>query len=523
MLLIDVASTSADVGSTSARLAKIARIAELLTTAGRSGDARPVAVVVSWLSGDLPQRQIGVGWAALRSLPEPAEEPTLTVAAVDSAFTEIGAVAGKGSQARRAALLADVFSAATDVEQTFLRKLLGGELRQGALAGVMADAVARAAGVPAATVRRAAMLGGDLPAVAAAALTGGEAALTGFTLQVGRPVGPMLAQTAGGVAEALDKLGGKAVFEAKLDGARVQIHRAGDDVSIYTRSLDDVTARLPEVVEATLALPVKDLIADGEAIALRADGRPHRFQVTASRFGRGGGRGGKDRSVDIAAARAAQPLSVFFFDILHLDGVDLLDDPAEERLSALDAIVPADQRVDRLTTSDAADAQRFLDLTLAAGHEGVMAKSPSAPYEAGRRGAGWLKVKPVHTLDLVVLAVEWGSGRRTGKLSNIHLGARDPATGEFVMLGKTFKGMTDEMLDWQTARFTALADGPTDGWVVKVRPEQVVEIAFDGVQTSSRYPGGMALRFARVLRYRDDKSPAEADTIDTVRAFHERG
>jgi DNA ligase 1 len=522
VLLSDVAATSAEVGSTSARLAKIARIADLLTNAGGSGDPRPVAVVVSWLSGDLPQRQIGVGWAALRSLPAPADEPALTVAAVDEAFTEIGAVVGKGSQARRAALLADVFSAATDVEQTFLRRLLGGELRQGALAGVMADAVAKAAGVPAATVRRAAMLGGDLPGVAAAALTGGAAALAEFTLRVGRPVGPMLAQTATGVAEALEKLGGAAIFEAKLDGARVQIHRAGDDVAIYTRSLDDVTARLPEVVEATLALPVKALIADGEAIALRPDGRPHRFQVTASRFGRGGGRGGKDRSVDIDAARAAQPLSVFFFDLLHLDGVDLLDEPADKRLSALDAIVPPNQRVDRLTTSDAAQAQRFLERTLAAGHEGVMAKASSAPYEAGRRGAGWLKVKPVHTLDLVVLAVEWGSGRRTGKLSNIHLGARDPDTGGFVMLGKTFKGMTDAMLDWQTSRFTELADGPTDGWVVTVRPEQVVEIAFDGIQTSSRYPGGMALRFARVLRYRDDKSPAEADTIDTVRAFYER-
>jgi DNA ligase 1 len=521
--LIDVATGSADVSGSSARLAKIARIADLLTTAGEGGEARPVAVVVSWLSGDLPQRQIGVGWAALRSLPEPAPAPTLTVAAVDTAFTEIGGVTGKGSQARRAALVADLFAAATDIEQTFLRRLLGGELRQGALAGVMADAVAKAAGIPAAAVRRAAMLGGDLPAVAAAALTGGEAALSDFTLRVGRPVGPMLAQTATGVSEALEKLGGEAVFEAKLDGARVQIHRAGDDVSIYTRSLDDVTARLPEVVEATLALPVKEMIADGEAIALRADGRPHRFQVTASRFGRGGGRGVKDRSVDIAAARAAQPLSVFFFDILHLDGADLLDEPAADRLSVLDAIVPADQRVDRLKTADAAEAQRFLEVTLAAGHEGVMAKSPSAPYEAGRRGAGWLKVKPVHTLDLVVLGVEWGSGRRTGKLSNIHLGARDPATGEFVMLGKTFKGMTDAMLDWQTTRFTELADGPTDGWVVKVRPEQVVEIAFDGVQTSSRYPGGMALRFARVLRYRDDKSPAEADTIDTVREFHERG
>jgi DNA ligase 1 len=520
--LIDVATASADVGAASARLAKIGRIADLLDTAGSGGDGRVVAVVVSWLSGELPQRQIGVGWAALRSLPEPAREPSLTVAGVDAAFTEIGEVAGKGSQARRAALVADLFAAATEIEQTFLRRLLGGELRQGALAGVMADAVAKAAQLPAAAVRRAAMLGGDLPAVAVAALTGGEAALSEFTLKVGQPVGPMLAQTATGVGDALERLGGEAVFEAKLDGARVQIHRTGDDVAIYTRSLDDVTARLPEVVEATLALPVKDLIADGEAIALRPDRRPHRFQVTASRFGRGGGRGTKDRSVDIAAARAAQPLSVFFFDVLHLDGADVLDEPTRERLAALDAIVPPDQRVDRLLTTDAEAAQRFLDATLAAGHEGVMAKSPTAPYEAGRRGAGWLKVKPVHTLDLVVLAVEWGSGRRTGKLSNIHLGARDPATGGFVMLGKTFKGMTDAMLDWQTARFTELADGPTDAWVVTVRPEQVVEIAFDGIQTSSRYPGGMALRFARVLRYRDDKSPAEADTIDTVRAFYER-
>ncbi len=523
MQLIDVATASEEVGASSARLAKIARIADLLANAGDRDDARQVTVIVSWLSGDLPQRQIGIGWAALRALPPPAQTPTLTIETVDAAFTEIGAVAGKGSQARRAGLVADLFAAATEPEQLFLRRLLSGELRQGALAGVMADAVAKAASASAATVRRAAMLGGDLPAVAAAALTGGEAALSEFTLKVGQPVGPMLAQTATGVAEALERLGGGAVFEAKLDGARVQIHRAGDDVSIYTRSLDDVTVRLPEVVEATLALPVKDLIADGEAIALRADGRPHRFQVTASRFGRGGGRGGKDRSVDIAAARAAQPLSVFFFDVLHLDGVDLLDEPTQDRLSALDAIVPSSQRVDRLLTSDNEAAQRFLETTLAAGHEGVMAKSPTAPYEAGRRGAGWLKVKPVHTLDLVVLAVEWGSGRRTGKLSNIHLGARDPSTGGFVMLGKTFKGMTDAMLDWQTTRFTELADGPTDGWVVELRPEQVVEIAFDGVQTSSRYPGGMALRFARVLRYRDDKSPAEVDTIDTVRAFYEHG
>ena len=506
MLLTDVVTTSAEVGAQSSRLAKVTRIAHLLSEAARDSDTRGIAVIVSWLSGELPQRQIGVGWAALRSLPPPGVVPVLTVVDVDAAFTEIGATAGKGSQARRAALVADLFGAATEAEQTFLRRLLGGELRQGALAGVMADAVARAAGIAAPTVRRAAMLRGDLPAVAAAALTRGADALADFTLQVGQPVGPMLAQTANGVVDALEKLGGTAIFEAKLDGARVQIHRSGSDVTVYTRSLDDVTARLPEVVEATLALPVHDLIADGEAIALRPDGRPERFQVTASRFGR----------------HTDERLSVFFFDLLHLDGTDLLDAPTTARAAALDAVVPDGLRVNRLYTSDAVAAQRFLDATLAAGHEGVMAKAPDAPYEAGRRGAGWLKVKPVHTLDLVVLAVEWGSGRRTGKLSNIHLGARDPATGGFVMLGKTFKGMTDAMLDWQTARFLELADGPTDGYVVHVRPEQVVEIAFDGVQGSTRYPGGMALRFARVLCYRDDKSPAEADTIDTVRAFYER-
>ncbi len=513
MLLLDVASASVDVGSTSSRLAKVSRIADLLHKA--APDTELVAIIVSWLSGELRQRQIGVGWASLRSLPAPATDPTLTVAGVDATFTEIGSVSGQGSQARRAALLAGLCGAATETEQAFLLRLLGGELRQGALAGIMTDAVAKAAALPATSIQRAAMLGGSLPAVAAAALSGGAPALEAFTLRVGRPVGPMLAQTATSVDDALERHGGATIFEAKLDGARVQIHRAGDDVTVYTRSLDDVTARLPEVVEATLALPVNQLVADGEAIALRPDNRPHRFQVTASRFG---------RSVDVAAALAAQPLSVFFFDILHHDGVDLLDAPTTDRLAALDALVPARQRVDRLATSDPARAAEFLDATLAAGHEGVMAKSPTAPYQAGRRGAGWLKVKPVHTLDLVVLAVEWGSGRRRGKLSNIHLGARDPATGEFVMVGKTFKGMTDAMLDWQTERFTELARGGTDGSlnqrVVELRPEQVVEVALDGVQASSRYPGGVALRFARVVRYRDDKSPAEADTIDAVRALY---
>lgn len=513
VLLLEVVATSVEVGATSSRLTKVARLAELLTRA--APDPQLVAIVVSWLSGELPQRQIGVGRASLRSRPAAAAEAQLTVTGVHATFTEIGAVSGKGSQARRAQLLTTLFAAATESEQTFLVRLLTGELRQGALVGIMADAVARAADIPAAAVQRAAMLGGDLPAAAAAALSGGAVALQAFTLRVGQPVGPMLAQTATSVADALERHGGTTIFEAKLDGARVQIHRAGDTVTVYTRSLDDVTARLPEVVEATLALPVTDLIADGEAIALRPDNRPHRFQVTASRFG---------RSVDVASkqagAQAAQPLSVFFFDILHRDGVDLLDAPTAERLAALDALVPDEQRVDRLFTSDADAAAAFLEATLAAGHEGVMAKAPGAPYLAGRRGAGWLKVKPVHTLDLVVLAVEWGSGRRSGKLSNIHLGARDSTTGEFIMVGKTFKGMTDAMLDWQTARFSELAVGSMDGYVVALRPEQVVEIALDGVQRSTRYPGGLALRFARVVRYRDDKSPAEADTIDNVRALY---
>ncbi len=504
-MLAEVAAASADIAGVSARLAKIDRIATLLSLTTAEGDARSVAVTVSWLSGELPQRQIGVGWAALRSLPTPAQTPTLTVDGVDERFTRIGAVSGKGSQALRAELVRDLFQTATAAEQTFLRRLLGGELRQGALVGVMADAVARASGIPAAEVRRAAMLAGDLPVVAAAAMTDGRDALAGFQLQAGRPVGPMLAHTATDVADALDRLGGNAILEAKLDGARVQIHRKGSEVSVYTRSLAEVTHRLPEVVDAALALPATDLIADAEAIALRPDGRPHPFQVTAARFGR------KDPG-DL------EPLSVFVFDLLHVDGEDLLDLPTELRLAALDRLVPADRRVDRVVTADAAVAQEFLDRTLAAGHEGLMAKSPTAPYEAGRRGAGWLKVKPVHTLDLVVLAVEWGSGRRTGKLSNIHLGARDPETGGYVMLGKTFKGMTDAMLAWQTERFREL-QVDDDGWVVTVRPEQVVEIAFDGVQRSTRYPGGVALRFARVLRYRDDKSADQADTIDTVRSF----
>jgi len=506
MRLSVLAATSDQLAATAARSQKIALLASLLRTC--SGPE--AAVVVSWLSGELTQGQIGVGWAALRELAPAAAEPSLQVATVDAAFTEIGACAGSGSQGRRRELLRTLFAAATEQEQQFLTRLLTGDLRQGALAGVMTDALARAADLPLAQVRRAAMLNASLPAVAAAALGGGGSdALAGFGLRVGHPVSPMLAQTAASTGDALSRLGGTAAFEWKLDGIRVQIHRDGDDVRIFTRGLEEVTGRLPEVAGAVRAMTARRFVADGEVLALRADGRPQPFQATAARTG----------AKSAPADPSRTPLTAVLFDVLHVEGADLLDEPAARRAEALAELVPATGRVPRLVTSDPTEAQAFLDDALAHGHEGVVAKSLTAPYEAGRRGAGWLKIKPVHTLDLVVLAVEWGSGRRRGKLSNIHLGARDDRTGGFVMLGKTFKGMTDAMLDWQTRRFTELADGPTDGWVVHVRPEQVVEIAFDGVQRSSRYPGGVALRFARVLRYRDDKPASEADTIDTVRAF----
>ncbi|UQX87360.1 ATP-dependent DNA ligase [Jatrophihabitans telluris] len=505
MMLADLAATSDQLGATAARSSKVAMLVGLL------GRASPdeIGVVVSWLSGELTQGQIGVGYAALRALPTPAVLSSMDVLGVQSAFDELGGTAGAGSQSRRRALLEDLFGAATAVEQAFLRRLLSGDLRQGALIGVMTDAVAKASSVPLTDLRRAAMLSGNLAEVARRVRVEGAESLREIGLRVGRPVGPMLASSVADPLAALDKLGGDAAFEWKLDGARVQIHRHGAEVGLFTRSLDDVTARMPEVVEAIRALPVHDLVADGEVISLREDGRPNPFQVTASRFG----------TRRAAAGQADVPLTAFLFDLLHLDGRDLLDEPGQVRYEALASIVPDQYRVPRLVTSDAAAAGRFLADALARGHEGVMAKSLTAPYEAGRRGAGWLKIKPVHTLDLVVLAVEWGSGRRKGWLSNIHLGAREPDSGRFVMLGKTFKGMTDEMLAWQTQRFTQLATGPMDQWVVPVRPEQVVEIAFDGIQRSTRYPGGVALRFARVLRYRDDKSAEEADTVAAVRAF----
>ncbi|HEX4698784.1 MAG TPA: ATP-dependent DNA ligase [Actinomycetes bacterium] len=507
MLLADLAAASAVVAATARRSEKVAAVADAL----RAADADEVEVVVAHLSGELRQRRTGVGWASLRDVPAPAGEPSLGVSEVDAALEEIAAVSGAGSQAERVRRVTDLFARATEPEQRLLRGLLTGELRQGALEGVMLEAVARAAALPAADVRRAAMLRGAVGPVAEAALRGGVAAIAEFRLQVGRPVRPMLASTATDVGDALDRLG-EAAVEWKLDGVRVQVHRSGRDVSVWTRSLDEVTDRVPEVIEAALALPVTDVVLDGEAIALRPDGRPRPFQQTGSRMA---------SRVDVAAGRASAPLSTYLFDVLHADGEDVLDRPGRERAGVLARAVPAELRVPRAVTADAAQAAEVLADAVARGHEGVVMKSLDAPYEAGRRGSGWLKVKPRHTLDLVVLAAEWGHGRRRGWLSNLHLGARDPAGG-FVMLGKTFKGLTDAMLAWQTERLLELAVERSD-WVVTVRPELVVEVAFDGVQTSPRYPGGMALRFARVLRHRPDKTAAEADSVDAVRAVHHPG
>jgi DNA ligase 1 len=506
MLLTEIAQASADVAGTASRLGKIARLADCLAAATPD----EVGIAVSYLSGELPQGTVGVGWATLRDLPPPADPPpTLELLEVDTAVSQVQAIGGRGSQAARRKELATLFGRATGPEQRLLVGLFLGELRQGALEGVMVEAVAKAAGVPVADVRRAAMLAGDLAQVAEAAMRDGSGGLAGFRLTPLQPVTPMLAQTAGDVAAAVERFGTAGV-EWKLDGARIQVHHAGDETRVFTRNLADITDRVPEIVGALRAVAASALVLDGEAIALREDGRPEPFQVTMSRFG---------TKVAADEVRRTTPLAAFFFDCLHVDGEDLIDAPARRRLAVLDARLPAELVVPRIETDDAEAAQSFLDDALARGHEGVMVKSLEAPYEAGRRGAGWLKVKPAHTLDLVVLAAEWGHGRRQGKLSNLHLGARDPDRGAFVMLGKTFKGMTDEMLAWQTEHLLGL-ESRREGHVVHVRPELVVEIAFDGVQASSRYPGGVALRFARVKGYRMDKSPDETDTIATVRAIH---
>jgi DNA ligase-1 len=503
MLLADLVAVSAAVGATRSRTAKVQAVAGAL----RGVEPGEAPVVVAFLSGELRQRQIGVGWAALRAVPAPAVTASLTVAEVDDAFAHIGALAGPGSQAARRDALGALFARATAEEAAFLRRLLLGDLGQGALEGVVVSAVAAAAAVPVDAVRRAHMLHGDLGDVARIALAEGAAGLARIGLQVGRPVHPMLAQTADSLPDALERISPAAV-ETKLDGVRIQVHRSGADVALFTRTLDDVTGRLPELVQAALALPATQLVLDGEAIALRTDGRPHPFQVTASRLGS-------------RAARAGIAMTPQFFDVLHADGEDLLDRTGAERAAVLDRLVPAAARVDRIVAGTLDVAQTTFDAAIAAGHEGVVVKALDAPYAAGRRGGGWLKVKPRHTLDLVILAVEWGHGRRRGLLSNLHLGARGPG-GELVMLGKTFKGLTDAMLAWQTERLRELALSD-DGHVVHVRPELVVEIAFDGVQTSPRYPGGVALRFARVLRHRPDKPAREASTLEDVLALRSRG
>ncbi|MFI9548085.1 ATP-dependent DNA ligase [Streptomyces sp. NPDC052016] len=507
MLLTRLADVSREVAATSARSRKIALLAELF----RDAEADDVPIVIPYLAGRLPQGRLGVGWKVLGRPVTPAGTPQLTVREVDARLTELGKVAGPGSQAERARLVGALMGAATAEEQRFLLGLITGEVRQGALDAVAVEGLALATGAAAPDVRRAVMLAGSLQTVAQALLTDGPAALDRFRLTVGRPLLPMLAHTASSVGEAVGKLGACAV-EEKLDGIRVQVHRDGDSVRVYTRTLDDITDRLPELTSAALELAGGRFVLDGEVIAFDESGRPRTFQETAGRVG---------SRVDVATAAGAVPVSPVFFDALSVDDRDLLDLPFTARHAELARLVPEPMRVRRAVVSGPEDlpaAEEFLRQTLLRGHEGVVVKSLDAPYSAGRRGASWLKVKPVHTLDLVVLAAERGHGRRTGKLSNLHLGART-ADGGFAMLGKTFKGMTDAMLAWQTERLRELAV-EDDGWVVTVRPELVVEIAYDGLQRSTRYPAGVTLRFARVVRYREDKRPEEADTVETLLAAH---
>jgi DNA ligase-1 len=509
MKLEQLVTTSAAVAGTRSRSAKAALLAATLAAA----DADEIALVTRYLTGSLRQRRPGVGWAAFKDAPPPSAEPVLEVADVDVTFDATGAETGSGSAGRRTALLHDLLGRATASEQRFIGALVSGELRQGALESVVVDALAKAFDAPVAAVRRAVMLGGEVPAVAATLARTGIDGLGEFTLTVGRAVQPMLAAAAPDVAQALTKVGATAEEPArldwKLDGVRVQVHRDGDDVLVASRSLDDLTSRLPEVVAVVRSLPVRRIVLDGEVIVLDEAGRPAPFQVTASRTAT---RLANDDGAEAGAAGG--PLSVFFFDILHVDDRDLIDSPASERWDELARVVPAANAIPSLTTADPVAAQRFFDAALEAGQEGLVVKSPTAPYAAGRRGAGWVKVKPRHTLDLVVLAAEWGHGRRTGVLSNLHLGARG-SDGEYVMVGKTFKGLTDELLSWQTAQFL-IHERSRDASTVTLDPVMVVEIAIDGVQTSRRYAGGAALRFARVLRYRPDKTNRDIDTIEEI-------
>jgi len=508
MELHDVVETSRRVGATAARGVKIELLAGLL----RRCPPAAVDAAVGVLAGVPRQGKIGIGYASLRAAraAPPAAAPTLTLADLDAALDRLIGIRGKGAGAERARMLHELFARATADEQDFLARLVLGELRQGALEGLMVEAVAKAAALPLGDVRRAVMMAGDVGLVARAALAEGRAGLDRFAIELFRPVKPMLAQPADDVEDALATLG-RAALEYKLDGARIQAHKSEGEVRVFSRRLNDVTAAVPEIVEAVRSLPAREAILDGEAIALRPGGRPQPFQITMRRFG---------RKLDVAAMRAALPLDAFVFDALMLDGATLIDLPAEERFAALEGAVPAHLRVTRMVTDRADEAAAFVGQALAAGHEGVMAKALHAPYQAGARGKSWLKVKAATTLDLVVLAAEWGSGRRQGWLSNLHLGARDPAGG-FVMLGKTFKGLTDAVLAWQTEQFLA-REVARDRYTVYVRPELVVEIAFNDLQASPHYPGGLALRFARVKGYRPDKGPEDADTIATVRALYAR-
>jgi DNA ligase 1 len=502
VLLADVVLASTAVTATRSRLAKVDALADVLRAAAAEPDAAAgIRTVTGFLAGVPVQGRIGTGWRTLVALAQaPAEKPSLTVAEADEVFEALAGTAGSGSRVRRADLLSGLLRRATAPEQDFLLRLLTGELRQGALEGVMLDAVAKAADAEPGRVRRAFMLSGSLPDTAVAALLGGAGALDAFGLELGRPLRPMLASPADSLEAALDGLGPVRV-EYKLDGARIQVHRDGADVHVYTRTLRDITAGVAELVDLVRALPCRAIVLDGETLALADDGRPRPFQETMTRFG--------------AASARDLLLHSYFFDCLHLDGRDLLDAPLSERIEALARAAPG-YLIPGITAPTAPEAAALLASALADGHEGVMVKSLGAPYAAGRRGSAWQKVKPVHTLDLVVLAAEWGHGRRSGLLSNLHLGARDPDGGPPVMVGKTFKGLTDEVLAWQTAAFPDHEERRTAG-AVYLRPELVVEIALDGVQVSPRYPGGVALRFARVVRHRPDKDAAQADTIDAVR------
>jgi DNA ligase 1 len=505
-LLSDLVDASERVGSTASRRAKIAEIAALL----RRLQPEEIDIGVALLAGETLQRKTGIGYSLIDSARvSPAAIPSLDLSSVNDALDHIAGTAGRGSIAARARLLKNLLSAATEREQAFIVRLLLGELRQGALEGLMIEAVASAAALPPLDVRRAAMIAGGIAAVAGPALTQGSEGLQKFSIALFQPLAPMLAQPADDIGDALARIP-TASIEWKLDGARVQVHKAGDLVRVFSRTGNDLTTAAIEIVNAVRAMDAETLILDGEAIALRSNGTPYPFQDTMRRFG---------RVLDIDRMRETMPLSVFFFDCLRVNGDDLIGRPGSERLAAMAAIVPASMITPRIVTSDLGTAQSFYDDAVQRQHEGVMVKAIDALYEPGHRSGSWLKVKRAHTLDLVVIAAEWGHGRRRGWLSNLHLAARDPSTGGFVMLGKTFKGMTDEMLKWQTEELLARAIS-RDAWAVRVRPELVVEITFNDLQGSPRYPAGLALRFARVKGYRTDKTPEQADTIETVRAIY---